>query len=396
MTKLKQSPHRGSKPEMKLARESDAPRLLEAAKLTDLLDLLTQQGFDVVGPTMRDEAVVLDHIHSIDELPVGWTDEQTPGHYRLKRREDRAFFAYTVGAQSWKRHLHPADIQLWSAEREHGTFHILNNGMRPKELLAFLGVRPCELAAMAVQDRVLIGDKYRDTNYAGRRESTFIVAVQCTQSASTCFCASLGTGPRAQSGYDLLLTELIGPEGHFFIVRSGTKRGGQILSQLETVPVTDEIVEHEADALESAAQQQGRKLNTEGLRDFLYSTFDSPRWETISSRCLACANCTMVCPTCFCTTVEDGNDLSGNHAERWRRWDSCFTLSFSYIHGGSVRASCKSRYRQWVTHKLAAWVDQFGMLGCVGCGRCITWCPVGIDLTESVSALREGENNGNP
>ncbi len=95
----------------------------------------------------------------------------------------------------------------------------------------------------------------------------------------------------------------------------------------------------------------------------------------------------MACPTCFCTTVEDATDLDGATAERRERWDSCFTSDFSYIHGGAVRPSTGARYRHWITHKLAGWVDQFGSMGCVGCGRCITWCPVGIDITAEVRAL---------
>jgi sulfhydrogenase subunit beta (sulfur reductase) len=131
----------------------------------------------------------------------------------------------------------------------------------------------------------------------------------------------------------------------------------------------------------------GRYLETEGLASLLKSSPDHPRWDDVARRCLNCANCTLVCPTCFCTTVEDTTDLSGQHAERWRLWDSCFTLGFSYIHGGSVRSSAKSRYRQWLTHKLSNWHDQFDTPGCVGCGRCISWCPAGIDLTEEARAL---------
>ena len=132
----------------------------------------------------------------------------------------------------------------------------------------------------------------------------------------------------------------------------------------------------------------GRSLDQEGLKELLYENRNHPRWDDVADRCLSCANCTMVCPTCFCTTVEDSTDLTGDTAERVRRWDSCFTMDFSYIHGGAVRKSVKSRYRQWMTHKLGTWQDQFGSSGCVGCGRCITWCPVGIDITEEVAAMR--------
>jgi Fe-S oxidoreductase len=102
----------------------------------------------------------------------------------------------------------------------------------------------------------------------------------------------------------------------------------------------------------------------------------------------------MVCPTCFCATVEDATDLTGSATERRRVWDSCFSQEFSYIHGGSVRTSAGARYRQWITHKLATWHEQFGVSGCVGCGRCITWCPVGIDITAEARAVRQGDAQG--
>ena len=133
----------------------------------------------------------------------------------------------------------------------------------------------------------------------------------------------------------------------------------------------------------------GRQLDTGGLRDLMGGSHAAARWDDVAARCLTCGNCTLACPTCFCTSVEDSSDLTGEHAERWELWDSCFDLDFSYLHGGSVRTSPKSRYRQWLTHKLGTWHDQFGSSGCVGCGRCIVWCPAGIDLTEEVKALRE-------
>src|SRR6185295_19043097 len=132
----------------------------------------------------------------------------------------------------------------------------------------------------------------------------------------------------------------------------------------------------------------GRRMDTADIKELLYRNQEHPRWDDVADRCLGCANCTLACPTCFCGSVEDVSDLSGDTAERWRRWDSCFTLDHSYLHGGSVRASIRSRYRQWLTHKVASWIDQFGTSGCVGCGRCITWCPVGIDITEEVAAIR--------
>jgi sulfhydrogenase subunit beta (sulfur reductase) len=371
-------------------------RILHAEELAKLIELLSCKGYRTIGPFVRDGAIFYECIESSAQLPAGWTDEQERGSYRLKRREDQAWFGYAVGPDSWKRYLHPAEVRLWSAERRGGTFRILNNEMGPKQPYALLGVRACDLAAIKVQDRVLIGDKYRDAIYEGLRQGVFIVAVQCTQAAATCFCASMGTGPRAQSGFDLALTELVGPAGHRFVVQTGSERGAEVLAGLQTAAVTGADLHHAAAAVDRAAREQVRSINTAGIKELLYQNFDHPRWDNVAARCLTCANCTMVCPSCFCTSVEDVTYVNSHQAERWRRWDSCFTLSFSYIHGGNVRTSGKARYRQWMTHKLASWIDQFGTSGCVGCGRCITWCPVGIDLTEEVRALREGGNHGEP
>jgi ferredoxin len=371
-------------------------RVLHAEELAKLIELLSCKGYRTIGPCVRDGAIVYERIESSAQLPAGWTDEQERGCYRLKRGEDQAWFGYAVGPHSWKRYSHPAEVRLWSAERRGGTFRILNNEMRPKQPNAFLGVRACDLAAIKVQDRVLIGDKYRDAIYEELRQGVFVVVVQCTHAAATCFCASMGTGPRAQGGFDLALTELVGPAGHRFVVQTGSERGAEVLAGVQTAPVTGADLHDAEAAVDRAASEQVRSIDTAGIKDLLYRNFDHPRWDNVAARCLTCANCTMVCPTCFCTTVEDVTYVTSYQAERWRRWDSCFTLSFSYIHGGNVRTSSKARYRQWMTHKLASWIDQFGSSGCVGCGRCIAWCPVGIDITEEVRALREGSNHGEP
>jgi sulfhydrogenase subunit beta (sulfur reductase) len=372
------------------------PVVLEANHLGTLILALKRKGYEVFGPTARDGAIVYDRIGSPQDLPAGWTDVQEPGHYRIAPRADQAFFGYAVGPQSWKKYLHPANVRLCSAERQGKTFRILNNEAQSRPSFAFLGVRACELAAIAVQDRVLLHDKFRDLTYERRTTGKFIIAVQCTRAAETCFCASMGTGPRVTGGFDLALTELLGPKGHRFLVESGSDHGAEVLAEVEVSPASKEDLQQMEVGVKEATNQQTRHIETNGIKDLLYQSFDHPRWDNIAQRCLACANCTMVCPTCFCTTVEDVSDVTGDHAERWRRWDSCFTLSFSYIHGGSIRASAKARYRQWMTHKLASWIDQFGTSGCVGCGRCITWCPVGIDITEEARAIREGEQNGKP
>jgi len=367
--------------------------VIELPALAQLFPALERRGYQVVGPTLRDGAVTYDTLTSLEDLPIGWTDEQGAGQYRLKKREDAALFGYGVGPQSWKRFLHPPEVCLNALEREGQSFKVLKPPA-PAARQAFLGVRACELAAIRVLDRVLVGDQHVDPVYQQRREGVFIVAVNCTRASPNCFCSSMETGPQARSGFDLALTELAAPEGHVFVAEAGSSAGAEVLAELEHRAAGPEEVRAAQDAVQAAGQME-RQFDTRGVRELLYENFEHPRWAEVAARCLSCANCTMVCPTCFCTTVEDSSNVTGQNAERWRKWDSCFTESFSYIHGGSVRQSVKSRYRQWLTHKLAAWVDQFGASGCVGCGRCITWCPVGIDLTEEVAALRGSQQNKN-
>lgn len=356
------------------------PAVLTISQFQELIPELQRRGYCVIGPRVRDGGIQLDSVEEAGDLPVGWGSEQAPGRFRLHRRQDNAYFGYGNAAQGLKRFLHPPDVRLVAAERDNGTFHILEERTAPPRY-AFLGVRACDLAALARLDRVLDGDRYPDTGYRERRRNSFFVAVACTECADTCFCASMGTGPEPAGGYDILLTEHPGEPDPHFEAAAGTEAGKEVL---EAIGCEAHGTRREA----GAAPRQARQVETEGLRETLYENYEHPHWEEVAGRCLACGNCTMSCPTCFCTTTEDTSDVTQHLAERWRRWDSCFTQNFSYIHGGSVRLSPKSRYRQWLTHKFAAWVDQFGTFGCVGCGRCITWCPAGIDITKEIAALR--------
>jgi sulfhydrogenase subunit beta (sulfur reductase) len=356
--------------------------------LQALIVALGTAGYRVCGPTVRDQAIVYDDIAGVEDLPAGWTDQQDGGTYRLKRRDDDALFGYVVGPHSWKKYLHPPRRNLWHAKRD-GTEITITAEPEPDTKFAFVGVRACELAAIAVQDRVFLEGKYVDPQYRARREGAFIVAVNCGEAGGTCFCVSMETGPKAKSGFDLSLTEIVTDGGRGYLVEIGSDDGRAILAALPQRAAAAADLNAASAAVAHAAANMGRVLDTTGIRDLLLANLEHPRWDDVAARCLTCGNCTMVCPTCFCTTTEDGSDLSGGEADHSQRWDSCFTEDFSFIHGGSVRASAKSRYRQWMTHKLATWWDQFDSSGCVGCGRCITWCPVAIDITEEARAIRE-------
>ncbi len=364
---------------------------MQRADFDGLFPVLTNRGYEIIGPTIRESAIVYDKLTSVSQLPVGWSDEQEAGTYRLRRRGDQALFGFAVGPQSWKKFLHPPLLRLWSVKRNHQGFQV-ETPEESNPRFAFVGVRACELRAIGIQDRVFQQGLHVDETYRARRSAAFIIAVNCGQAGKTCFCASMNAGPKADSGFDLALTEILAGARHEFVVEIGSELGAEVLRELPCREATGEDVAAADGILAETSQSMGRSMDVHGIKELLYDNLEHPRWDDVASRCLSCANCTMVCPTCFCTTVEDSTDLSGDHAERWRKWDSCFTMDFSYIHGGSVRATARSRYRQWMTHKLATWIDQFGTSGCVGCGRCITWCPVGIDITEEVWAIRRGRS----
>jgi sulfhydrogenase subunit beta (sulfur reductase) len=367
-------------------------RVIEPAALEALVVALRERGFRVLGPTVRDGAIVYEELESAAELPIGWTDSQDGGHYRLERRDDEARFGYAVGPHSWKQFLLPPRLKLWRAQQNGDGALEVEEEPLDETPLAFLGVRSCELHAIAAQDRVLMGGRFVDRDYAARREGTFLVAVNCFEPGGTCFCVSMGTGPHVDREHDLALTEILEGE-HRLLVEAGSERGAEILAELPGREATADDLRAAGAAVEGAVEKMGRQLDATDLHGLLRRNLEHPRWDEVAERCLTCGNCTMVCPTCFCTTVEDTTDLEGG-AERTRVWETCYSVDYSYIHGGSIRPSGRSRYRQWLTHKFGTWHDQFDSSGCVGCGRCITWCPVGIDVTEELTAIRAGEEAG--
>ena len=369
-----------------------APVVITSDGLDALIRALVEQGYRVLGPLARDGAIVIDSLTQAADLPRGLEDVQAPGRYRLEKRDHAAYFAYSVGAHSWKQVFHVPVERLVQIRRSKQGVDVIPEAL-PRERIAIFGARSCDLAAIAIQDRVLARGEHPDARYAARREDVFVVAVHCSRAGGTCFCASMNTGPRAQSGFDLALTELLDNGSHLFLLEMGSRAGQTLVDKLQTRPATAEEIAQSAAISERTAASMGRRLDTDGLPARLKENLEHPRWDDVAARCLACANCTSVCPTCFCTDVVDTTSLDGNTAERTKQWDSCFNLSFTYVHGGPVRATVKSRYRQWLTHKLSTWHDQFDSSGCVGCGRCITWCPVGIDITEEATAITKNASS---
>ena len=365
-------------------------KTIQRADFDRLFEVLREKGYKIVGPTVRDEAIVYDEIESTSDLPEGFGDEQEAGHYRLRKRDDKALFGYVVGPHSWKKYMFPPKLKLWEADKA-GRSYEIKTPEDPAQKYAFIGVRACELKAIQIQDKVFNNGMFADSYYNKIRKNILVIAANCTEAGGTCFCVSMNSGPRATFGYDLSLTEITNKDEHYFVVTEGSSKGKELTSALTCEETSEADNKRAGEAIKNAEINMGRQMDTKGLREVLFANLESPRWSEIASRCLTCANCTLVCPTCFCSNVEDTTDLTGDHTERWRRWDSCFTMEYSKVAGGNFRTSPKARYRQWMTHKLSSWHDQFGTSGCVGCGRCITWCPVGIDITKEAELIRKNQ-----
>ena len=355
--------------------------------LNDLLAVLARRGYEVVGPTVRDGVVVFDHVTSTGDLPCGAVDEQGPGWYRVTEGAGSVLFSTTCGPESAKRFLFPPRETVEKVRREGGHLTIEEEPVVARPV-AMVGLRSCDLHAVAIQDRVFLDGPFPDGRYRTRREAAFLVGVDCGRAGATCFCSSMDTGPSCTAGFDVALTEL--PSGDL-LVRAGTAVGEAVVAELATVDATEADLAAADEARQHALSTMGRAVETDGLRDLLFRNLEHPRWQVVADACLACGNCTAVCPTCFCHDVVDVASLRGDVAERRREWASCFSLEYSHIAGLEVRPTRDARYRQWLTHKFAGWVDQFGTSGCVGCGRCVTWCPVGIDVTVELAAIRESD-----
>ncbi len=363
--------------------QPDRAGFLPLARLPSLPAKLMALDYQCLGPAVENGAIVMRELDAPDGLPRGLQAEQAPGRYRLTQDPHNRYFAWANGPQAIKPLAFAPKESLWCVERDAAGALQFAAVLPEVPRQAIIGVRACDLAALALQDAHFLREDRGDAHYAQQREHLFLVAVQCAVPAATCFCASTGDGPTPTAGYDITLAELA--EG--FVAVAGSPKGEAVLNALNLSPATPQQIEAAQQQGQAAAASQTRSLPTRNLHDALMSRLEHPRWDEVAARCLACGNCTAVCPTCFCHAETDEPSLDGHSSEHVRMWDSCFGESHGHLHGFNVRPDIRSRYRQWLTHKLATWHDQFGRSGCVGCGRCIAWCPVGIDLTEEVAAL---------
>ncbi len=354
--------------------------------LEQLVVKLNQMGYRVIGPQIQDDVIVYKTLASARDLPKGYVSQQDTANYRLVYTGHPRYFDATPGAQSWKQFFFPPQSEIASYSREENGRWQIDEQVTDLTPLALFGVFPCDLAAIQIQDRIFLREEWKDPIYWSRRQSAFIVSVNCLHPCGTGFCASMGTGPKAHQGFDLNLTEL----DDVFLVEIGSEAGRLVLEGIPILPTSAFWLQAGQKTLEEASTRMGRNLpRPQELPELLLNNLDAHQWDDVARRCMSCTSCTQVCPTCFCWDTRDSANLSGQKARRDRLWDSCFNPDYSYIVGGNSRPNTRSRYRQWLTHKFGSWYAQFGSSGCVGCGRCITWCPARIDVTEELKAIRE-------
>lgn len=370
-------------PDQKLELNNEV--VIKKPELAALVVVLRERGYQTVGPQIKDEVLQYGPIETIADLPQGYTSQQDSARYRVEDGGHSRYFTITHGAQTWKQFIFPARKDLFTLKKENGHWEPVTAEVE-HPAYALIGVRACDLSAINILDDVLIRQDFYDPDYSARRSRLFILAADCLSPSGTCFCTSMGTGPSAKTGYDIKLVEL----EDVFLLKIGSDVGLAVVNELEWEPAGAFHQKAAQQGLEKAAQMMGRKIeDVDSVPETLLSQLESPLWTDVGQRCMTCTTCTLVCPTCFCWDTVDITEITGKVTTRQRVWDSCFNLAYSAQAGGNTRPTARARYRQWLTHKFGNWTHQFGTSGCVGCGRCITWCPAKIDVTAEIRKFQE-------
>jgi len=362
---------------------------LPTEHLQRLFDQLKQAGYTVVAPQQVDGAIVYRETETASTLPQGVVDRQQPGQYRLETTPDPRYFGWSSGVQGVKSALFPPQELLWQSTRQADGQIQFSPLHAPQQPVALFGLRSCDLAAIRLMDKHFLRSGEEDPWYQQCRSHQLLIAVSCSHASESCFCASTATGPEPEQGFDLRLDELASG----FLIQAGSAVGNRLLLDLALESATELQIAEADESLGAVAASQKRAIASNDFRPHFLDKTESPIWEQIAERCLGCGNCTALCPTCFCHREEEVATLDLQQSSHQRVWDSCFSDEHSQLHGIPVRTGRRERYRQWMTHKLAGWHDQFGESGCVGCGRCITWCPVGIDLVQESARFVEAQND---
>lgn len=336
--------------------------IMNKADLTKLLGIWSDS-FEVYAPTRHQNEDVMLMPFEEKNFTMDYLNTTMPIKEYLFEQKESLY--------SWQKSDNDIEISEFDANR-----------LKPRILF---GVRACDAYGIAYLDRFYI-QEYRDHNYAGRREKTYIVVVNCTEPGHNCYCSSTGVGPFAQKGYDLMLT----PIGDDYLVEVGTDKGKELIGFAGDImeDVGEEVIELKT-LLQSAVEDKFlNKVNLSNIAAVMDETYDNEIWKEISKQCIGCTGCTSVCPTCTCFNIVEEDGSYGEKC-RVRYWDSCQSDSFTRNAGGHNPRNEVSRVRYRIYDKLKYIEERFGFKGCTGCGRCISVCPAFIDIIEIASKLKQ-------
>jgi sulfhydrogenase subunit beta (sulfur reductase) len=317
----------------------------------------------VCGPVKEDDYVLFRVLKKGEEPLVDYANSRNaPKHFLFPQREE--IIKYAAAGRD-------AAFAIDEGEAE--------------EALIF-GARPCDARSFVLLDMLFDQEKYRDPHYTVRREKTTVIALACVHPPyRTCFCTAVDGSPVSSEGADILLTDI----GESYLAEFITPKGERLLPLLGELPKADES----ASALKNeiaagAAKEIASVPPAKEIKPILERIFEHPFWETIHGKCLKCGTCTYLCPTCHCFDISD--ETKGGDGVRIKSWDSCmYPLFTTMASGHNPRPSQKERWRQRVMHKFNYYVENFGAVSCVGCGRCVMLCPVNIDIRKIISDISE-------
>jgi len=334
-------------------------------------------GAKLFGYRHHNGRIAFSEINNINEIFVALTDIQKPGYYRAS-----SGYRFRHSFSSPKVFLLPPEHLILTVSRD---YDILESSSSFQELTAiFFGIKPCDRKAIDILDHILYG---RSPVYTTRRNAVrAIVVEECLEPGETCFCSTVNAGPTISSGFDIAYARLY---GDLLVFRYGSSLGEKILGKVGLQRAQESHVKMYLEMVNRAiSMMRGRIPNISEIQKALMEKVSAkPFWEEISSKCVGCGNCNYVCPTCFCTEIEDR--VENGFSTRVGVWLGCLTYTYGLVAGGHFRQELYTRYRHFILHKFLFYPKQVGDIGCVGCGRCITWCPLGIDLRETLSRIAE-------
>ncbi|NPV89858.1 MAG: hypothetical protein HPY50_03670 [Firmicutes bacterium] len=276
--------------------------------------------------------------------------------------------------------LFPQTEKLYKFRTEQGELKVEAAPVNDKPQI-IVGIRGCDVKAIAALDQVFYTKGYLDLNYQSLRENTTIVSLGCNEPLETCFCTSFGVNPQEAEGSDLVMYDL----GDSYGFKPQTEKGEKVLSQISS------LLQEKA-AEPPKTKDLSLKVDLTGVTEKIQdlAMWDHPLWEKISQRCLGCGTCTYVCPFCHCFDIQ--GKTRGEKGFRYRCWDSCMYNDYTLMAGGhQPRPSQKERVRQRFMRKLRYFVERYGTYQCSGCGRCLQHCPVGIDIVEAIEKIKLAE-----